>query len=527
MCGYALPRGPQPAVTIQLADIGFQGVPQALVEAGASMLTVHFVDNTHLLVTYGLRGLVERIPDDPPDDNDCAVGAVLVDLPTGKVLARARWHLHDHGQYLWSLGNGRFLLRIRSTLTAIAPLANVDSKDPFEQMPFVHVPGVIDAVLVSPEGDLVTVEASSPRKPRPEHPVLMVHDDEPKETPHEVFYFVRAMGTGAAGSPVRAVAAGSVRTASVGLLPVNGRGYLFAESEKRIRWNMQFDSFDGDTRKLTYVDSSCPPRMQFVSPSQFVVFSCRGSDEKIMISAFNFAARETWEELLGGSTPFAHFAFAPQSGRFALSRTVSMASMPMSSLGPGALTTIGSVGGFSDPSSTQEVRIYQVESGDLLLKLSCVPVSPGGQNFDLSADGMSVLVVRNGAIEVYKLPAPSEQDKKDLEAMRALEPPMPHTENVKLTRMLAGAPIEEPPVSTAESTQPAAPKPVAAPAAKVDEAAATSAPLPAAAPAASAPANPAGDAMATAGDVETHRKPPSLLNPGETIDSGKKASRPE
>src|SRR4051794_31376739 len=82
VCGYALPRGPQPAVTIQLADIGFQGVPQALVEAGASMLTVHFVDNTHLLVTYGLRGLVERIPGDPPDDNDRAVGAVLVDLPT-------------------------------------------------------------------------------------------------------------------------------------------------------------------------------------------------------------------------------------------------------------------------------------------------------------------------------------------------------------------------------------------------------------------------------------------------------------
>src|SRR4051812_44991100 len=73
-CASALPRGPQPAVTIQLADIGFQGLPQALVEAGASMLTVHFVDSTHLLVTYGLRGLVERIPDDPPDDNDRAVG---------------------------------------------------------------------------------------------------------------------------------------------------------------------------------------------------------------------------------------------------------------------------------------------------------------------------------------------------------------------------------------------------------------------------------------------------------------------
>jgi hypothetical protein len=519
--GHALPHAAQPAVKIQLADIGFQGMPQALLEAGASMLTVHFADSTHLLVTYGLRGLVERIPDDPPDHNDRAVGAVLVELPSGKVLARARWHLHDHGQYLWSLGGGRFLLRTSSTLTSIAPLANLASTEPFQQTPFIHVPGVIDAVLVSPEGDLVTVEASTPRKPHAEHPVLMVHNDEPKEPTHEMFYFVRAMGAGTAESPVRAVAAGALRTPRAGLLPVNGRGYLLAHSEKRSRWTMQFDSFDGETRDLSYVDSSCPPRMQFVSPSQFVVFSCRGSDDKIMISAFNFASRETWEEPLGGATPFAHFAFAQQAGRFALSRMVTTLAVP--SLGPGSsLAPLGSVGDLSDPASTQEVRIYQVESGDLLLKLACVPVSRSGQNFDLSADGLSALVVRDGAIEIYRLPPPSARDKKDLAEIRALEPPLPHTELVKLTRMLEGARIDEPAVSTAESTQPAAPKAAAADA-NVAAARADAAP-PVAAPAAAVaavPASPAGDAAATAGDVETHRKPPSLLNPGETIQNAK------
>jgi hypothetical protein len=287
---------------------------------------------------------------------------------------------------------------------------------------------------------------------------------------------------------------------------------------------MQFDSFDGETRDLSYVDSSCQPRMQFVSPSQFVVFSCRGSDDKIMISAFNFASRETWEEPLGGATPFAHFAFAQQAGRFALSRMVTTLAVP--SLGPGSsLGPLGSVGDLSDPASTQEVRIYQVESGDLLLKLSCVPVSRSGQNFDLSADGLSVLVVRDGAIEVYRLPPPSARDKKDLAEIRALEPPLPHTELVKLTRMLAGAPMEEPAVSTAESTQPAAPKSTTADpdgsnvaAVRADAAAPVAAPVTAVAV---APASPAGDAAATVGDVETHRKPPSLLNPGETIQNAK------
>ena len=48
---------------------------------------------------------------------------MLVELPTGKVLAQTQWRLHDRGQYLWSLGHGRFLLRVRDRLTVIAPMA--------------------------------------------------------------------------------------------------------------------------------------------------------------------------------------------------------------------------------------------------------------------------------------------------------------------------------------------------------------------------------------------------------------------
>src|ERR1700712_4500981 len=132
---HALPRAPQPTLKLKLTALGFPGVPQALQEAGASMLTVHFVDGTHLLVTYSLRGLVERIPGDPVSDDDRAVAGLLVGIPRGKGLARTRWHLHDHGQYLWSLGNGRFLVRMRSTLIAVAPLANLATADPFHQIP--------------------------------------------------------------------------------------------------------------------------------------------------------------------------------------------------------------------------------------------------------------------------------------------------------------------------------------------------------------------------------------------------------
>jgi hypothetical protein len=99
--------------------------------AGSSMLTVDFVDKDHLLITFGVRRLMKREPDPPPDDDDRTVGAVLVELPSGKVLARTEWRLHDRWQYLWNLGHGRFLLRVRDSLTILAPMEAANRDDAF------------------------------------------------------------------------------------------------------------------------------------------------------------------------------------------------------------------------------------------------------------------------------------------------------------------------------------------------------------------------------------------------------------
>jgi len=518
-------RGPQPAVRLQLADLGFPGVSQSFQEVGASMLTVHFVDGTHLLVTFSLRGLVERIKDDPPGDEDRAVAALLVELPSGKVLAHARWHLHDHAQYLWSLGNGRFLLRTRSTLTSIAPLANLASDDAFRQTPFADVPGVIDAVVVSPEGDLVTVEASPPRKPPPERTVFFVNEPQEKEPdPLETFFFMRAVGNGVPESPLMAISAGAMKVRGTGMLPMNGRGYLTAKNDKRDRWGLEFEGFDGDKHKLSDLDSSCMPRLVLVSPSQFVAFSCRGSDDKIMLSSFNFLPMETWEEPFSGALGPAQFAYAPQAGRFALSRMISTAAGPLPGSALSPLGTPGPASGMVDSSTSQEMRVYQAESGDLLVKLNCSPVSRTGQNFDLSADGLNALVVRDGVIEVYRLPPLSAQDKKELAEVQQREPPIPHSNFVRLKHIAREEAESMAEAAPEDGDAPAAPPPATTPVAAAPAAAPAPAATPAPAPAATvaASSDPPANAPANAGDVETHRKPPSLLNPGETVENGKK-----
>src|SRR5882762_9306931 len=126
-------RPPQPTTRILLEPLGLQPISSRYLLAGSSMLTLHYVDDKHLLVTFAARRLIRRTIDDPPTDQDHNTDALLLELPSGRVLARAEWHLHDHGQYLWNLGHGQFMLRIRDTFTTFAPLANLAHDESFLQ----------------------------------------------------------------------------------------------------------------------------------------------------------------------------------------------------------------------------------------------------------------------------------------------------------------------------------------------------------------------------------------------------------
>src|ERR1039457_1134029 len=109
--GTAMARDAEAPLRIPLEPLGYHAMTPEMLLAGGSALTVDFVDNDHLLVTFGVRRLMKREADSLPSDDDRTIGAFLVELPSGKVLARTEWRVHDRMQYLWSLGHGRFLLR--------------------------------------------------------------------------------------------------------------------------------------------------------------------------------------------------------------------------------------------------------------------------------------------------------------------------------------------------------------------------------------------------------------------------------
>ena len=129
-------RPNEPVVSIPLEPLGFMGFPAQFMLRRATMYTVHFVDASHVLLTYSSKSLMARLPDAGPKDDDRNVAALLLELPSGKVLARTEWRTRDRDQYLWPLRHGRFLLRIRSKLTLLDPLQQMKTGEAFRQMPF-------------------------------------------------------------------------------------------------------------------------------------------------------------------------------------------------------------------------------------------------------------------------------------------------------------------------------------------------------------------------------------------------------
>jgi len=455
-----------PWIQVPLDAIGFPGVANAFLADGISMLTVHFLDDSHLLVTYGLRTLVPRLPDDPAEDDDRMVAAEVVELPSGRVTARTEWHMHDHGKYLWKLSGGRFLVRIGEHFSTIAPMENLASGDAFARTVFPSRAMRPRLVLVSPDGGVVTLETVMDVPGDHGSKVVVLGDEDTQEPIAKTAISFYRMHEVAGELSVKA--AGAVNAPEPLLLPIDADGYLWADEVESGTWRVTFDGFGGKTIELGKVDSSCRPRLQMTSRSEFVMMTCMGADDKIKVASYGMDGHETWEEPpVDLGTP--SFAFAPAASRFAMS------TVRVDAVGP-------QVGGAEGPAvPVQEIRVYQNASGDLLLRSECRPVFRSAENFDLSDDGLMAAVVRDGKIAVYKLPVLSTKDLADMAEVGKFAPPV-STENVVLRRLL---------------------KPMKA--AVADERAEAAGAVP----------------VVTAGaDPAPARKRPTLLNPGEKPDFG-------
>ena len=468
-----------PVLTLPLEPLGYLGSP-VRISSGGTLYTLHFVDDTHLLLTFNSKGLMSRLPDATEVDDDRLVKALLVELPTGRIVAQTTWRTRDREQYLWALGHGSFLLRVRERLTVIQPALNLGQENPFREQLFLEMKRRIAYISVSPGGDLLTVE-TAPRRKEPHGPAATLAQTPPatsaaspggmpqlqrrppgatagiaQETeeaegrPPVELHFFRVFTLPAEGEKAERLAArraGLLASRTLVTLPVTAEGFLDVLKEKGDVYDFDFETHTGKRKQLAAYDSTCMPHPYFVSRSEFVAFGCHGSAQKIELSGFNLRGEEPWVSVLNGEYISPAIITAPAASRFALSRV--LVTTGASSLGPDAI--------LPDEITSQEIDVMQNHDGRVLLKLLVTPAQRSGQNFDLSPDGMTMAVVRNEKIEIYHLPELTAADRKDLTLAAASEP----ERNEGVVRLISEKSVAKVPLADAVTVPAAVPEPAA------------------------------------------------------------------
>lgn len=475
---------PDAPILIPLDPLGVPAPQTKMLAAGATLYTVNFVDDTHLLLTYFTRGLMARLPDADANDYDGLVAGVLLELPSGKVLSRTEWRVRDRNTYLWPLGHGHFLFRIRSRLTILDPLGNLASGDAFKPELFGSLTRRIGYVTTSPGADLLSIETLPPLKHATEGQAVVAFEDEQPGRPLVEIYFYRLTME---GGHLEHKAAGALAAANLIAIPANANGYLSSVKESDAVYDFDFVSHDGKKVELAPFDTSCTPHAHWISGSDFVAFGCQVGAAKATLAGFNLKGENAWISVLNGQQLPPSIVPSPASGRFALARVlVSATATSLENLLP-------------EEMQGQEISVVQAYDGRQLQKLNASPVQRAGQNFDLSPNGLELAVIQNGNIAVYKLPPLNNKDQAALKLAHAMEPPSNqgkiHLNSVPITAQAASKPADSAPAAVEL--------------------------LPGATAAASPPPTTAAERTNIVGDVPVERrKPPTLYDPDHPPQAG-------
>jgi len=371
--------GPSPNLRIPVDALGYSAPSSFYLTSRLSSVSLDFIDKDHLLFTFRVPGLMKRMPDQLPDDDDQTIRAAVLELPSGKVTAQADWRMHDRFRYMWRLANGRFLVRQRNSLyvtdKSLELHSYLDSDTP------------VESIQISPDRKLVVVQTQS-RKEKPEtfastSPTF--GDSVPRPKPIQV-YILHA--------DTRAVIA-HAETLNAVNIPIMGDGHLRAISGKENNWLIRYLPFKGDERTLTEVQSYCHPTEETMSSDVTLIMTCPRSGNDHQVFAVNLDGKMLWQQRWESRYIWPTFQLTQDGSRFAYS------SLQVSH-GVGIMDPINETNIVN-----QMVGVFDTQTGQLRLVKNATPILSAGQNYALSADGTRFAVLRDGAIELYDLPPAS------------------------------------------------------------------------------------------------------------------------
>lgn len=366
--------GPPPAFRIEVAPLGYVAPSRFYLIGRLASATLDFIDNSHLLFTFRASGLLPRIPNDPKDDTDQIIHAVVLDISSGKVQQETDWRMHDRRPYLWAIGHGQFLLRQRQLLYL--------TDRNLELRPYLRFDSALQAVSVSPDHKLLMVELEKYDLPDPNQsgpPAAMNISG-----PSTQIVMVRI-------SDDRVVAESSTRHPVE--LPLLDNSFLeVLEGDHPDKWIIRNKPFTGEPAVVTQLKSACDPSVITLSENVAIASLCPAGSGDHLVTAFSLQGTPLWQDRWEPRYIWPTFEFAENGSRFAYG------SLQLNH----AIGTMDPFG--EDDVVAQMVGVFDTDTGKLALVKNATPLLSSGHNYALSADGSRFAILREGAIEVYDLP---------------------------------------------------------------------------------------------------------------------------
>jgi hypothetical protein len=385
---------PPPSVRIAVDPLGFTAPSRAYLSYRLSTSTLDFIDKDHLLFTFRERGLLQRIPEDPPNDEDQLICAVVLDIATGKQVQQAHWRMHDRQRYLWALRGGKFLVRQRNSLYL--------TDDRLELRPYLDFKNMLQSIQISPDRKLMVVEVQKFIAPPPPA------EGDAGKTPSLDALFgpappVRTKRTDVIVlRPEDKAAVAETETRNPVDLPLIEDGFLNLIEGKDVgKWVIRREVLKGAAKdgaaagEQTIVEfkSSCQPTLMSVSGAVALAVGCTPSTgDDHMVTAYSLGGSVLWQDRWKERYIWPTFDYAEDGSRFAYS------SLEMKRV-------VGMMDSFGEEDITaQMVGVFDTSSGKLVMVRNATPVMSAGQNYALSSDGSRFAILRGDAIEVYNLP---------------------------------------------------------------------------------------------------------------------------
>ena len=257
---------PKPDLRIPVEPLGYMAPSSFYLTARLSSISLDFIDKDHLLFTFRLPGLMKRLPDEPPDDEDQTIRAVVVELPSGNVTAKTDWRMHDRARYLWRLSDGHFLVRQRSSLFLTDPSLELRS--------YLSSDTALESVQISPDRKLIVVESESKKK---DHTTVASTASaflgpDPEAKPVQIYVM---------HADTRSVIA-HAETLNAVDIPMMGEARLMAIPGNQNRWLIRYMPFRGEARTLVEVQSFCHPSEQPMSNNVTLIVTCPRSLPQVL-----------------------------------------------------------------------------------------------------------------------------------------------------------------------------------------------------------------------------------------------------